>query len=188
MAKKNADMRELFCHRPEVAIGLLLPGHENLGRVWVDQSRIYPTAGAGRTLPPPSMCRLFQEGRCHVGEDCNQVHVQRSWIRKIRAHLIEHPVSMCCPLHGDGDGNRRPTLLQASVVEVCQKMTADGGGSGPLLCVPVSLERVSHTRFWAAGPRSWSSPALWVDCDEGTLRIFASQICQKHQRDPGTPS
>jgi hypothetical protein len=63
----------------------------------------------GKLKKDLSICCLFQKGKCHVGERCFQVHIDRSYVIELRkkyAHLTTCCHS-CGDVHSDNDAHRR---------------------------------------------------------------------------------
>ncbi|EKF39671.1 hypothetical protein MOQ_000092 [Trypanosoma cruzi marinkellei] len=65
----------------------------------VPLSAISPTKALGIRAQNPSLCLLFQSGRCRQGVNCHQVHVDPEIVQQLRRIVDSLPC--CCTFHGD---------------------------------------------------------------------------------------
>jgi hypothetical protein len=68
-------------------------------KLHVPLSAIQTTKALNGRLKTPSLCLLFQSGRCRQGDNCYQVHVDPPTVARLRADVASLPC--CCMLHGD---------------------------------------------------------------------------------------
>ncbi|KAK7195615.1 hypothetical protein NESM_000490400 [Novymonas esmeraldas] len=67
----------------------------------VPLSAILSTKALNGRLKTPSLCLLYQSGRCRQGDNCYQVHVDPTTVERLRAEVESMPC--CCYEHGDGN-------------------------------------------------------------------------------------
>ncbi|KAG5501657.1 hypothetical protein JIQ42_05507 [Leishmania sp. Namibia] len=65
----------------------------------VPLSAIQATKALNGRLKTPSLCLLYQSGRCRQSENCYQVHVDPAMVERLRADVKNMPC--CCFRHGD---------------------------------------------------------------------------------------
>ncbi|KPA85686.1 hypothetical protein ABB37_00071 [Leptomonas pyrrhocoris] len=68
-------------------------------KLHVPLSAIQTTKALNGRLKTPSLCLLFQSGRCRQGDNCYQVHVDPATVERLRVDMESMPC--CCLLHGD---------------------------------------------------------------------------------------
>lgn len=68
-------------------------------KLHVPLSAIQTTKALNGRLKTPSLCLLFQSGRCRQGDNCYQVHVDPATVDRLRIDVENMPC--CCLLHGD---------------------------------------------------------------------------------------
>lgn len=62
-------------------------------------SAVFPTKALEAHAQNPSLCLLFQAGRCRQGANCHQVHVDPDVVQRLRR--ISESFPCCCTFHGD---------------------------------------------------------------------------------------
>ena len=95
-------------------------------RLWIPWQFVVRTSGLERFLSnhphAPSLCVLFQIGRCNSRDKCNQIHVEVSFAALISQALHVNAVSNCCRMHGDlGSASRKNDIfstLKTDVIEI----------------------------------------------------------------------
>ncbi|CAD2218388.1 hypothetical protein ADEAN_000587600 [Angomonas deanei] len=65
----------------------------------VPVSAIKPTRGVNGRSSAPSLCLLYQAGRCRQGLRCYQLHAARDVVDRLRAEA--EGINCCCQQHGD---------------------------------------------------------------------------------------
>ncbi|KEG12165.1 hypothetical protein DQ04_01931010 [Trypanosoma grayi] len=68
-------------------------------KLHVPLSAITPTKALGGRVQHPSLCLLFQSGRCRQGANCYQMHVDPEVVKELRQIIQGLPC--CCTYHGD---------------------------------------------------------------------------------------
>ncbi|KAG8344183.1 hypothetical protein TRVL_04992 [Trypanosoma vivax] len=68
-------------------------------KLHVPFSAIFPTKALGGRVSFPSLCLLFQAGRCLRGSNCYQMHIDPDVVRRLRQ--INESLPFCCTFHGD---------------------------------------------------------------------------------------
>ncbi|KPI87774.1 hypothetical protein ABL78_3132 [Leptomonas seymouri] len=68
-------------------------------KLHVPISAVQITKALNGRLKTPSLCLLFQSGRCRQGDNCYQVHIDPATVDRLRADVESMPC--CCLLHGD---------------------------------------------------------------------------------------
>lgn len=68
-------------------------------KLHVPLSAIQTTKALNWRLKTPSLCLLYQSGRCRQGDNCYQVHVEPATVQRLRADVESMPC--CCLQHGD---------------------------------------------------------------------------------------
>ncbi|KAG5479071.1 hypothetical protein LSCM1_02918 [Leishmania martiniquensis] len=68
-------------------------------KLHVPLSAIQATKALNGRLKTPSLCLLYQSGRCRQGDNCYQVHVDPDVVERLRADVKSLPC--CCFQHGD---------------------------------------------------------------------------------------
>ena len=122
---------------------------------------IQTTKALSGRLKTPSLCLLFQSGRCRQGDNCYQVHVDPATVDRLRADVESLPC--CCLLHGDCNCH----LVNPAVYE------------GRSLCIAgqynVPLSRVAYT---AGLQRVLQEEAM-------SVMVNASVLCRLHDQPGG---
>ncbi|GET88543.1 hypothetical protein, conserved [Leishmania tarentolae] len=72
-------------------------------KLHVPLSAIQMTKALNGRLKTPSLCLLYQLGRCRQDENCYQVHVDAAIVEQLRADAKNMPC--CCFQHGDCNGH-----------------------------------------------------------------------------------
>lgn len=70
-------------------------------KLQVPLSAIEPTKALKGRLTTPSVCLLYQSGRCRQGHNCYQVHVDPATVERLRIEVDSMP--SCCAAHGDSN-------------------------------------------------------------------------------------
>ena len=155
----------------EGALPVIDPHLKHLGRFWIDCKKLVRTEGIARYQVnhphPPSLCLLYQEGRCNAGSKCNQIHVKRSHMKNLRKALAAAPPSNCCLRHGDLASGRTDVrkLLEEHPLEI--KL-----GRGASVRFP--SHAVAITTYWDKYLREPYQI-------RGVLHVVSSRICNLHQ-------
>ncbi|KAG5479604.1 hypothetical protein CUR178_03365 [Leishmania enriettii] len=103
----------------------------------VPLSAIQVTKALNGRLKTPSLCLLYQSGRCRQSENCYQVHVDPAMVERLRADVKNMPC--CCFRHGDCNSH----LMDRKVYEE-RSLRIAGRFSVPLTSVAYTsgLQRV----------------------------------------------
>lgn len=88
-------------------------------------------------LPHPSLCMLFQAGRCRAQEKCNQVHAHPEAVAQVRDYYRTSRQSTCCSFHSGIYQNDDVVIKNKQVVMVTY--------AGAYVQVP--LERTDKTAY-----------------------------------------
>lgn len=131
---------------PDVnALPIILPETKSLGRIWIPFQYIVRTSGIDRYLNnhphAPSLCMLFQNGRCNSGAKCNQIHVDKSYTAAVTAALTFTATSNCCLAHGDMASTSN-NLFENSQPETIELRREN------LPVILVSPSQIAVTLFW----------------------------------------
>jgi len=150
------------------AVPIIYPEFRPIGRLWVPLDYVYRTSGLVRYLNhqphAPSLCMLFQKGRCNSHENCNQIHVAQWFAGMMRRALQATAVSSCCLVHGDPASNSNHTLgLPLQEVEVRRD---------PLPPLTIYTDRIAVTLFWMRFLKH-KKRALFFNMD---------RVCNLHQQ------
>eukprot|EP00668_Euglena_longa_P015463 GGOE01019545.1.p1 GENE.GGOE01019545.1~~GGOE01019545.1.p1 ORF type:complete len:540 (-),score=57.79 GGOE01019545.1:314-1933(-) len=152
------------------------PELKHLGRVWLPTKHLEHTAGVERWVRrdahPPSLCILFQDGRCNAGRQCNQIHADPAHIEAVRSAVRLLPRNNCCYAHGDVPSQRedfRRFLEEHGLELICP-------GAEPL---PIPVEWVAMTMFW---DRFLRTKRNQKGRPSGAFRFSAQRVCKLHQR------
>eukprot|EP00669_Euglena_mutabilis_P005793 TRINITY_DN1739_c0_g1_i1.p2 TRINITY_DN1739_c0_g1~~TRINITY_DN1739_c0_g1_i1.p2 ORF type:complete len:283 (+),score=39.17 TRINITY_DN1739_c0_g1_i1:309-1157(+) len=113
---------------------------------------------------PPSLCLLFQKGRCNSQTLCNQVHVDRNFAHAIHRSLLSGSLSNCCRLHGDIPSNNSPHM--ATLMD--REVLVEREGLPPM---EVPQERMCMTMYWTRVPKH----------KRRQLIVPADRVCNLHQ-------
>eukprot|EP00667_Euglena_gracilis_P005017 EG_transcript_5046 len=169
------DLASLFQPRP-TAIPVIVHELKQFGPLWIETKHIEHTRAVERWLlrqpNPPSMCLLRQRKRCHVGEACNQVHINPAHLLLIRQALSHVPCNTCCPKHGDLASLREDfhAMVQSHPIELRLDWTE------PL---PMPPERIAITRYW---DRFLKAERVSKKKQPGRVfRFTPSRVCPLHQ-------
>eukprot|EP01004_Peranema_trichophorum_P008286 NODE_703_length_2439_cov_71.008636_g604_i0.p1 GENE.NODE_703_length_2439_cov_71.008636_g604_i0~~NODE_703_length_2439_cov_71.008636_g604_i0.p1 ORF type:complete len:367 (+),score=40.24 NODE_703_length_2439_cov_71.008636_g604_i0:5-1105(+) len=96
-----------MCSFTEDTVPVKDPTHG--GKLWLPSRGIVETNGTLRyreiitgnsNLREPSLCILFQEGKCKAGSNCNQIHADPEVVQSLRART-----RTCCLAHGHRPSN-----------------------------------------------------------------------------------
>ncbi|RNF00352.1 hypothetical protein TraAM80_07644 [Trypanosoma rangeli] len=88
-----------FMHDTDIEEKVLLVVDPRRSKLRVPLSAISPTRALGVRAQNPSLCLLYQSGRCRQGANCHQVHVDPEVVDRIRRIVDSLPC--CCTFHGD---------------------------------------------------------------------------------------
>jgi len=137
-------LESLFLPSP-AATPVIHPDFKELGRLWIPASFVLPTTGLQRFQAQhphaPSLCTLFQRGKCKSNGRCNQVHIDPDFARVLAGALAACGVSNCCRRHGD------PPSLASSPFAALVSNNIEMKLSGqPSIQVPTEL--IATTFFW----------------------------------------
>lgn len=105
-----------------------------------------------------SLCLLFQKGRCNAGPRCHQVHVEPSFVNKLRAQAAAG--TACCALHGD--------FQSSSYLSHAPKTVEVYTNGTPALYPLIAFGRT------AALDNLLSNSSL------STIRVNAAKVCRLH--------
>ncbi|TPP54079.1 hypothetical protein CGC20_16455 [Leishmania donovani] len=100
-------------------------------KLHVPLSAIHMTKALNGRLKTPSLCLLYQLGRCRQGENCYQVHVDSAIVERLRADAKNMPC--CCFQHGDSNS------------QVMDRTAYEGRSLGIAGQFSVPLTRVAYT-------------------------------------------
>lgn len=151
-------------------VPVIHPSFKALGRIWVPWPVLSHTSGLDRVLHnhphAPSLCVLYQTGKCFSREKCNQIHVERQWASTVWHALEQAAVYNCCRSCGDlpsvthelFGGPRGPPDLSLRVPGV------------PPFAIPV--QQIAATRFWQR----------FLAEDRHHLYFAPDRICILHQQ------
>ncbi|AAZ12332.1 zinc finger protein family member, putative [Trypanosoma equiperdum] len=73
-------------------------------KLHVPLSSIIPTKALGGRVSFPSLCLLFQSGRCLRGASCYQMHIDPQVVQRLRQ--INESLPYCCAFHGECNANK----------------------------------------------------------------------------------
>ncbi|CAJ1013821.1 hypothetical protein, conserved [Leishmania lindenbergi] len=73
-------------------------------KLHVPLSAIQTTKALNGRLKTPSLCLLYQSGRCRQGDNCYQVHIDTATVERLRVDVKSMPC--CCFHHGDCNSHR----------------------------------------------------------------------------------
>eukprot|EP00668_Euglena_longa_P010407 GGOE01012601.1.p1 GENE.GGOE01012601.1~~GGOE01012601.1.p1 ORF type:complete len:495 (-),score=83.86 GGOE01012601.1:2499-3953(-) len=155
----------------DCALPVIDPELKHLGRFWIDLRKIIKTYGLARYQTnhphPPSLCLLYQEGRCNAGAKCNQIHVKRSHMKNLHKAIYAQQVTNCCVEHGDLGAGRQDirTFLLEHQVEV---KLQDG------TIVPIPPNHIAITNHWER--------CLVTCLPAATITVPSTRICNLHQQ------
>eukprot|EP01012_Entosiphon_sulcatum_P049114 TRINITY_DN67708_c0_g1_i1.p1 TRINITY_DN67708_c0_g1~~TRINITY_DN67708_c0_g1_i1.p1 ORF type:complete len:738 (+),score=86.40 TRINITY_DN67708_c0_g1_i1:36-2216(+) len=144
------------------------------GKVWIPQDKLIETFGSrdNTSKKEPSLCMLYQAGRCNAAARCRQIHADRPYILSIR--LQSAATGTCCTLHGDMASN------DPAFVQLFQPFAEDGLSvwmqiTGRQDVLPVPKNRIART--------------FGLDLVMGTnyqpsqqLLFHQSKVCGLHQK------
>eukprot|EP00668_Euglena_longa_P018993 GGOE01023669.1.p1 GENE.GGOE01023669.1~~GGOE01023669.1.p1 ORF type:complete len:543 (-),score=162.70 GGOE01023669.1:401-2029(-) len=151
------------------AVPIIHPEFKPMGRLWIALQWIYPTSGLNRFMEqhphPPSLCMLFQRGRCNSHAACNQIHVDVRFAHAVAQALQNSTLSNCCKVHGDLPSNNSPNMVKLVDQEVLIERD-------PLPPLRVPHDCIAMTMFWTRVPKHKRRP----------LVISAERICNLHQQ------
>lgn len=151
------------------------------GKLSVPMSYTFDTKGrtewvkcGGKLKKDLSICCLFQKGKCHVGERCFQVHIDRTFVTELRKKYAN--AITCChgcgDVHSDNDAHRR--LLQGNFTN--DTVAISFGGCDDSVDLPASrlantigLEDALKGRYDGVVRRR-----------DGTLVFSFSKVCRLH--------
>lgn len=137
---------DLFQPRPE-ALPIIHPLFKSVGKLWVPLSVITHTSGVDRYHSnhphSPSLCMLFQRGRCNAGQQCNQIHVDRPYASAIRQLLHTTPLNNCCDEHGDIASQDSKFVAEFAHTPFVE-LRCEGYPS-----IRLSRTKIGRTEFWA---------------------------------------
>ena len=151
------------------AVPIIHPEFKALGRLWMPWQLVVPTSGLQRYLTnhphAPSLCVLFQNGRCNSRDKCNQIHVDISFATLVSEALHLNAVSNCCRMHGDlgSASNDIFSALKTDIIEI----RLPGMQS-----LSVSTDRVAATFFWNR----------FVKESRRVLFFSPDRVCNLHQQ------
>eukprot|EP00667_Euglena_gracilis_P006631 EG_transcript_6688 len=136
--------------------------------IFLPWEAVYLTSAIHRMLrrkkPHPSLCMLFQRGKCKVGSNCNQVHANVDVVSQLRLSGAHD----CCLLHGDVASND-PNFLFGYLLQTGEMLMTS------VQCkVRVPWERLART---ACLDRLLEKKA---DSDR-RIRFTMSHVCRLHQ-------
>jgi len=161
------------------SIPVIDPQLKHLGRVAIPNQLVSPTAAIERWRRrdphPPSLCMLFQLGRCHAGADCNQVHADPVYVDSIRRTLGALPHSTCCFGHGDVPSYRADFRKMLEERGVQLNLT----GQPPIL---IPADRLAMTLYWDRILKSRRGPRTPDDSGR-PVRFNPQRVCKLHQRE-----
>ncbi|RNF09929.1 uncharacterized protein Tco025E_06882 [Trypanosoma conorhini] len=86
-------------HDKEIKEKVILVVDPRRSKLHVPLSAISPTRALEVRAQNPSLCLLFQSGRCRQGANCHQVHVDPEVVERLRRIVDSLPC--CCTFHGD---------------------------------------------------------------------------------------
>jgi hypothetical protein len=128
----------------------------------------------GKLKKDLSICCLFQKGKCHVGERCFQVHVDRAYVIELRKKYAN--LTTCChgcgDVHSDTDAHRR--LLQGSFTN--GKVAISFGGCDD--SVDIQANRLANTIGLEDALKGRYDGV--VRRRDGTLVFSFSKVCRLH--------
>lgn len=114
----------------------------------------------------PSLCMLFQRGRCNAGQQCNQIHVDRPYAAAIRQLLHTTPLNNCCDEHGDIASQDSKFVAEFAHTPFVE-LRSEGYPS-----IRLSRTKIGRTEFWAR-----------VHKGRGKGLFFTpDRVCTLHQR------
>eukprot|EP01001_Neometanema_parovale_P005274 NODE_1846_length_1586_cov_151.515379_g1758_i0.p1 GENE.NODE_1846_length_1586_cov_151.515379_g1758_i0~~NODE_1846_length_1586_cov_151.515379_g1758_i0.p1 ORF type:complete len:340 (-),score=33.46 NODE_1846_length_1586_cov_151.515379_g1758_i0:566-1522(-) len=153
----------------ETSVPVIHPELKDLGRLWIPQEHIQQTKGLDRYLTgkphSPSFCMLYQHGRCAMGKQCNQVHVNRIYGYSLRETIARSAVSTCCHHHGDLPSILGMTAFDNSRLKAIQ---LDCEGYDP---IEVDFTQIAYTEYFANAIRS----------KKKIISFKPDRICNLHQ-------
>jgi|UniRef100_A0A7S4FQM8 hypothetical protein len=154
----------------EDAIPVVHPSFKALGRIWVPWSVVEHTSGLDKVLQnrlhAPSLCMLFQNGRCKSWSRCNQIHVGYEWAKEAEYALQKAAVNNCCETCGDLPSAKHRAFQMLSSCDVMLQVP----GMDP---IPVPVRRLAATTFWQRMQGLTPGPSLIFTPD---------RICMLHQK------
>ena len=154
----------------EDTIPVIHPAFKALGRIWVPWSVLVHTSGLDRVLQnhphAPSLCILYQNGRCNSWERCNQIHVNRNWAATVWHALQLASVNNCCQTCGDLPSAKHRAFQSLTSLDVVLRVP----GMDP---IPVPGNRLAATTFWQR---------MQGQGQGRTLFFSPERICMLHQK------
>eukprot|EP00906_Rhabdomonas_costata_P013032 RCo018738 len=194
VAPQGPRLADLFQPRPD-AIPVIDPDLKLHGRVWVPHTMVANTSGVERYRAahpyPPSLCILFQSGKCHAGSRCNQIHPDREYMSAVRALLNNTTASNCCQSHGDLASARPDFRTFCAALGTVEILTSADDPSAKI-SFPASL--LGITAFWDKAMVSFTGgtgvtavateplPAVTGDTSNAPRTLSPGQICNLHQK------
>jgi len=151
------------------AVPIIHPEFKALGRLWIPWQLVVRTSGLERYLTnhphAPSLCVLFQNGRCNSRDKCNQIHVDVQFATLVSEALHLNAVSNCCRMHGDlgSASNDIFATLKTDIIEI--RMPG-------MQSLTVSTDRVAATFFWNR----------FVKEKRRVLFFSPDRVCNLHQQ------
>eukprot|EP00994_Dinema_validum_P007293 NODE_590_length_1521_cov_59.614130_g434_i0.p1 GENE.NODE_590_length_1521_cov_59.614130_g434_i0~~NODE_590_length_1521_cov_59.614130_g434_i0.p1 ORF type:complete len:404 (-),score=64.28 NODE_590_length_1521_cov_59.614130_g434_i0:218-1429(-) len=139
--------------------------------IFLPWEAVNETQGLHRLLkgqkPHPSLCMLYQKGRCRAAAKCNQVHANPIVVTEVRAQGRHD----CCLQHGDPPSNDQNFLFSY----LLQK--------GDLLLITTAKKKV--TIPWEKLARTACLDKLLEKKGDPAkpLRFFLSYVCRLHQNE-----
>eukprot|EP00667_Euglena_gracilis_P019433 EG_transcript_20831 len=153
------------------------PMLKHFGRVWINMKYVEHTGAVRRWIcrdsHQPSLCMLFQRGRCSAGTKCNQAHVNVQHMEDVRHLLLSIPFSNCCFEHGDLASRREAFRVTVKRRPIELKRT------GQLIPVPANC--IAVTAFWDRFIKAEKTKAA-QDPDR-VIRFPWQRVCRLHQSD-----
>eukprot|EP00759_Apiculatamorpha_spiralis_P039207 PhF_6_TR38098/c0_g1_i3/m.56838 len=91
------------------SIPVIDPASRNCPKAFIPLAYIMETKGSHEYVrckgkgkkDAPSLCLLFQQGRCTMGARCGQVHADPSYVAQFRLDAFRGVLNTCCAGHGD---------------------------------------------------------------------------------------
>lgn len=150
----------------ENAIPIIFPDCKNWGRVWIPFQFVTESEGVARYLRShphaPSLCMLFQTGRCFSGKNCNQIHVEKGYVSHVKSTLSKTQLNNCCLTHGDIASASEQ--LGARVDRLEMRIAGESHEIG--------ADQIAVTSFW--------NPFLQQG--RRVLYFSSDRVCQLHQQ------
>eukprot|EP00667_Euglena_gracilis_P003815 EG_transcript_3829 len=153
------------------------PMLKHFGRVWINMKYVEHTGAVRRWIcrdsHQPSLCMLFQRGRCSAGTKCNQAHVNVQHMEDVRHLLLSIPFSNCCFEHGDLASRREAFRVTVKRHPIELKRM------GQLIPVPANC--IAVTAFWDRFIKAEKTKAS--QDPERVIRFPWQRVCRLHQSD-----